>query len=563
MEKFLRVDMNELQVSYEEVPEKYQKVGGRSLIAKLLLDEVVPTCDALGPHNKLIVATGLLAGTSVSSAGRISVGAKSPLTGGIKESNAGGITANRLAQMGVKALVIEGLPKGDDWYIVVINDQGCKLVPAEAYVGMGTYEFCTKIREDYSDAAVTCIGPAGEKLYNAAGVATIDREGWPSRYSGRGGMGAVMGSKKIKAIVVEGKGRVSFANEEKFKDALKEYTAIVKDAPSTAAYKDYGTPSMVRIVDALGGLPVNNFSNGSFDRVDDISAETLNDVITRRGGKTSHACMAGCVIACSNVYVDEEGETIVSPLEYETIGLMGSNLGISDFDVIAKLNYLCNDIGLDTIETGAAIAVAMESGVAAFGDGEAALKMVEEMRQGTVLGRVLGAGTAVTGKVFGVRNVPVVKGQAMAAYDPRALKGMGVTYATSAMGADHTAGPTGKAKVDHSSPDGAADLSLTLQKKIPVYDCTGLCMFTIGSIGAHPQVIIDLLNSRFGWDLNVDWLNEMSLETLKDEYRFNELAGFTKLSHRLPEAFTERELPNLGTVFDVPDEDIDQMMKYS
>ncbi len=564
METFLRVDVSRLTAASEPVPEKYLQVGGRSLIAKLLLDEVPPACEPLGKHNKLIIATGLLAGTGLSSSGRVSIGGKSPLTGTIKESNAGGVSADRLARLGIKAVIIEGLPRDDQWYLLRITPQGCSFLPAEPYVGMGTYAFCEKILAEFPDAAITCIGPAGEKLYCAAAVATIDKEGKPGRFSGRGGLGALMGSKKIKALIIEGKGSVPIADPEKFKTARKAYTLLLKEAPSSKAYREFGTAAMVAAVNALSGLPVRNFSQGRFEGAEEIGAETLTARIRQRSGegRITHACMPGCVIGCSNVYADVQGKTIVSPIEYESIGLLGSNLGIADLDVIARLNFLCNDIGLDTIEAGAALGVAMEAGVVGFGDGDAAARVLEEARQGTVLGRVIGNGAVVTGRVFGIRNVPVAKGQAMAAYDPRAIKGMGVTYATSAMGADHTAGPTARSPVDHRDPKGQAALSLKMQKLLPILDCTGLCLFTIGALGPRLDLLLDLINARFGSDLNQSWFEKMSVETLKDEYRFNELAGFTRVHHRLPECFTERPLPELGTVFDVPEEDLDNLQRY-
>lgn len=564
MDTFLRVDVRRKRVFLEPVPEKYKKVGGRSLIAKLLLDEVPPSCEPLGPHNKLIFATGLLAGTGLSSSGRISIGGKSPLTGTIKESNAGGVTANRLARLGIKAVIIEGLPQNDQWHLLRITPEGCSLLPADTYLEMGTYAFCEKILSGFPKAAISCIGPAGEKLYSAAAVATIDTDGKPGRYSGRGGLGALMGSKKIKALIVEGKGDVPLADPEKFKAARKAYTQLLKDAPSSKAYREFGTAAMVAAVNALCGLPVNNFSRGRFDGAEDIGAEALNARIRQRGGegRTTHACMPGCVIGCSNVYADAAGKTIVSPIEYENIGLLGSNLGISDLDVIARLNFLCNDIGLDTIETGAALGVAMEAGVLGFGDGDGAARILEEARQGGILGRVIGNGAVVAGRVFAITNVPTVKGQAMAAYDPRAIKGMGTTYATSAMGADHTAGPTARSPVDHRDPKGQAALSLKMQKMLTIYDCTGLCLFTIGAIGPRLDLVLDLLNARFGWKLEQGWFEKMGVETLKDEYRFNELAGFTHVHHRLPECFTERPLPEAESVFDVPAEDLDHLMKY-
>jgi len=390
MEKILRVNMRSKEIRYETTPEPYLKTGGRGLIAKILLNEVDPTCEPLGRHNKLIFAMGLLTGTNVSSASRVCIGAKSPLTQGIKESNSGGTTAMRLAQLGLKALILEDQPEEDRWHYVKISQGECKLEPAEEYLGMGTGAFCEAMHKLYPGAAVSCIGPVGEMLFSAAGIATTDTDHKPGRFSGRGGLGAVMGSKKIKGIVVNGKDTMPLADKESFLTALKTYTSVVKDAPSTLNYRTLGTASMVRVMNGHGGLPTNNFSLGQFDGMDQLCGETIFDVITERGGegRTSHACMPGCVIQCSNVFPDKEGKAVVSPLEYENIGLLGSNLGISDLDIVARLNALCNEMGIDTIETGAAIGVAMEAGLAAFGDGEAALGFMEEIRRGTVLGRV-------------------------------------------------------------------------------------------------------------------------------------------------------------------------------
>ena len=562
MDRFLRVDVGRLTAVAESVAEKYQKVGGRSLIAKLLLDEVKPTCEPLGKNNKLILATGLLAGTGVSSASRISIGGKSPLTGGIKESNSGGVSVDQLARLGIKAVIIEGSPQ--DWHLLRITSEGCSFLPAGEYRWMGTYALCEALLKQFPKAAITCIGPAGEKQYLSAGICHTDIDGKPGRLSARGGLGAVMGVKKIKAIIIEGKGPIPLADAEKFKETRKVYTKLLLDAPTSKAYRDFGTAAMVQKVNALGGLPTNNFSHGRFDRADDIGAEAMVDRIQKRGGegRTTHQCMPGCVIGCSNVYQDIHGKTIVSPIEYETIGLLGSNLGIPDLDVIAKLDYLCNDMGMDTIEVGAAIGVAMEAGIARFGDSEAAFRILEETKQGTVLGRVIASGATITGKVFGVLNVPAAKGQAMAAYDPRAIKGMGTTYATSAMGADHTAGPTARSPVDHLDPKLQAALSLKLQKLITILDCTGLCLFTVGAVGARLDLVLDLLNARYGWGLDMGWFERLGIETLKDEYRFNELAGFNRAHQRLSEAFTERELPEVKSVFDVSDEDIDTLLRY-
>ncbi len=554
MKKILRINLRTKKVTYEDASREYLETGGRGLIAKIMLNEVNPLCDPLGRENKLIIANGLLTGTNVSSASRIAIGAKSPLTGGIKESNGGGITAMWLASLGIKALVVEDIPEEDEWYYIRIKKDKCSLEPAGQYKGMGTFEFCEKMLDKYPDCAVTCIGQAGERLYNIAGIATMDKEKRPNRYSGRGGLGAVMGSKKIKAIVVEEKGTVEIKNKEKYNKILKEYSAIVLNAPTTVSYKTFGTAAMVRNANDLTGLPVTNFKGAKFEHAEEISGQSLYELIKERGGegKTAHACMPGCIIQCSNVVPDEEGKTIVSPLEYETIGLMGSNLGIGDLDTIAKLNAVCNDLGVDTIETGAVMGMAMEAGIVEFGDNEAALNLLDEIKTGTELGKLLGEGTLIAGKALGVKNIPVINGQAMPAYDPRAIKAMGVTFATSPMGADHTYGPVVKA-------EDAVKASKAAQIMMAKIDCLGLCMFLRGAIAEHMDLVVDLINAVHGWDLDMDWLEDIALEAIRDEHKFNELAGFSKEDYRMPKAFTNRKIQSTNQVFDIDKDELDEL----
>ena len=498
------------------------------------------------------------------SSGRISIGGKSPLTGGIKESNGGGVVAVKLGRLGHKAIVIEGAPRDDRKYIVKVTVNGAELLPADNYWGLGVYKTAEIIRQQYGkEVAISCIGPAGEKKFLAAGIANTDSEGVPSRYSGRGGLGALMGSKGIKAIIIDDSGAKALepARPEEFIKVLQEYGRILNESPVVEAYKVYGTASMLQLVNAVGGLPTRNFTTGKFEGAENISAERMHDIIVSRNGKTTHACMPGCLIRCSNVYVDEKGAEIVAPLEYETIALMGSNLDIDDLDTIAKLNYLCNDYGLDTIETGAALGVAMAGGLIPFGDKNGAINLLHEIGEGTLTGRVLGMGAAIAGKVLGVINIPVVKGQAMPAYDPRGIKGIGVTYATSPMGADHTAGATARAKINHNSREGQAEVSKKVQYTIPIYDSFGLCMFVLPALGPFPEVLSKVISTQLGTEFNPESLFKIAEQTIKWEREFNEKAGFTTLDDRLPEFFTETPNPATNTVFDVSDEELDNIHK--
>jgi aldehyde:ferredoxin oxidoreductase len=561
------VDVHSQTLERSPVPEAWQRLGGRALSAHILLDSVPATCDPLGPHNRLVFAPGLLVGHMLSSCDRISVGGKSPLTGGIKEANAGGSTGLEMAYLGMKALILRGQPAGPGWWVLYLNKEGARFDPASDLVGRGVFETAAALQEKYGKkAAIALIGPAGEMQLASAGIQNLDKDDVPSRIAARGGLGAVMGSKGLKAIVFDAQGceKPPLVDPAAFRAAQKEFTRALMDHPQTASYRDYGTAAMSRLSDSFGGLPTRNFSSGIFEEVETISGEYMRDLLLQRGGEseTTHACMKGCTIQCSNTYGGADGKAIVSPLEYETIGLMGSNLGIADLDAVARLNYITNDLGMDTIEVGAALGVAAEAGWMAFGDAAAAERLLEEIRQGTPMGRILGNGASLTGKILGVRRVPAVKGQAMSAYEPRAIKGTGVTYATTPQGADHTCGLTIRAKVDHLNPVGQVDLSRTVQINMAGYDSLGACLFAGFGFAASPESIRNLLNARYGWQVGADFLQVIGRECLKTEREFNRCAGFTQADDRLPEWMTEEPLPPHNSVFDVPEAELDNLFNF-
>jgi aldehyde:ferredoxin oxidoreductase len=321
---------------------------------------------------------------------------------------------------------------------------------------------------------------------------------------------------------------------------------------------------MTAMCNGFGALPTRNFSAGQFEHAEQISGEAMRDLLLQRGGEsdTSHACMAGCVIRCSNCFGGSGGKTTVSPLEYETIGLVGSNLGIDNLDDIARVNREINDLGLDTIEIGAALGVAAEAGLMDFGDGQRATELVGEIRRGTPLGRVLGNGAVITGKCLGIRRVPAVKGQAISAYDPRAIKGMGVTYATSPQGADHTCGNVIRADIDHLSPKGQVEVSRNAQIAAAGYDTLGACLFGGFGFASAPGALRDMINGRYGWDVGDDILAELGRETLTMERKFNRATGFGPADDRLPEWMTTEALPPHNTVFDVPAKELDRVFDW-
>lgn len=575
MGKLIRVNMSRLVVSEEPVPKEYELLGGRALTSRLVFDEVPPTCHPLGPENKLVFAPGLLSGTLAPSSGRLSVGGKSPLTGGIKEANAGGISSQLLANLGIKAIVVEGKPAEKGPYLLHLSPKGAELVEAKELAGLGTYEVTARLRMKYGEkVGVICIGPAGEMLMASAGVTNNDPDGNSSRYAGRGGLGAVMGSKGLKAIVIDSPSvfNAPVKEPERFRAAAKKFTEILLAHPVTGqGLPAYGTNVLMNIISEAGALPTRNFQRGSFEKAADISGEKLAETAVARGGKATHACHPGCVMRCSNVYPTKDGE-ICAPIEYETAWALGAHLENGDLDIVAKLNILCNDIGLDTIETGGTLGVAMEAGLIPFGDGAGAIRLVKEIRQGTPLGRILGQGAEFTGRAFGVTKVATVKGQHMPAYDPRAAKGIGVTYATSTMGADHTAGYSiasnilgSGGKVDPLKPEGQVALSRNLQVATAAVDSTGLCLFVAFALLDNPEAlptVVEMINAQYGTELTVDDVTKYGQEVLKIEREFNRRAGFTPAHDRLPAWMKTEPLPPHNTVFDVSDEELDQVFNF-
>ena len=562
-----RINTRTKVVSQEPVSSVWSKLGGRGLLARILLDEVPPTCEPLGASNKLIFSPGLLVGHMLSSCDRISIGCKSPLTGGVKEANAGGTTGLHMVALGIKALILENQPSSGEWSVIYINSDGVRFDSTRDLIGRGVYETSARLLEQYgTKVAIALIGPGGEMQLASAGIQNLDKEGVPSRIAARGGVGAVMGSKGIKAIVFDSQGmkKSPIAHPEEYKHAQKAYTKALLEHPQTAIFRDYGTAAMTRMSNGFGGLPTRNFSSGTFEDAENLSGETMRQVLLERNGESNptHACMPGCIIRCSNIYGNKDGKTIVSPLEYETIGLMGSNLGIADLDTIAQLNWEVNDLGLDSIEIGAALGVATEGGLIALGNSDQVMELLTQIRRGSPIGRLIGSGAAITGKVLGVKRVPVVKGQAMSAYEPRAIKGTGVTYATSPQGADHTSGLTIRAKVDHLNPKVQVEVSRKAQINMAGYDTLGACIFAGFGFGAAPEIIRDLLNARYGWQVEADILQVLGKETLSLEREFNRRAGFTSAQDRLPEWMTKEPLPPTKAVFDVSDEDLDNVFNW-
>ena len=574
--KFLRVDMTEKTVRSEDVPEAYRTLGGRALTSIMINQEVPADADPLGPDNKLIFAPGFFTGTPLINTSRLSVGAKSPLTGGIKESNVGGTVAYALARLGIAAVIVEGQPPAGETYLLDIDAAGsAELIAAPRLKDMRTYALVEQLKETYgAEKSITCIGPAGDMQLRAASVQTTDLDGRPCRAAGRGGLGAVMGAKGLKALIVDRNGNTpdALADAEAFKTAARAYAQAVRaDEFSGEMLPALGTACLVEPINAAGALPTRNARTGQFEGAEKISGENMARIIKARGGKTTHKGCVHCVINCSNEYVDPEGKYVTSSLEYETIWSMGAMIGNDDLDAIARLDFLCDDIGLDTISTGVAVAVAMDAGYKPFGDAAAAIAMVEAVAQGTDLGKVIGNGPVAVGKHFGHERVPVVKGQSIAAYDPRAIQGMAVTYATTPMGGDHTAGWVVDQNLEAfggtiapMGAEGQVEASRNMQIHMAAVDSVGICDFAQSGL-ATPEGIANvyrMVAAKSGLPFGEAEWTELGQQVLKAEREFNRKAGFTNQDDRLPKMFYTEPLPPHNAVVVVSDEAMDTTFDF-
>lgn len=580
----LRINTSNLSYKLEEVPEKYKLLYGRALTSQMIYDEVPPLCHALGPNNKLVFSAGMVTGTVSPTSARISVGGKSPLTGGIKEANAGTAWGPDLAKMRIRALVLEGQPLNTETYTgALIKWDGEKpaveFFEATEYTGKDVYEIYPQIFEKYGPrVSIASMGVVSEMGYSNSGIVFNDMHKRPSRYAGRGGLGAVLASKRMKFVILDAKGApgVEMVDKALFDEGRKKLIDAIRSHPISkpkGGLNSYGTAVLVNILNEAGGLPTRNFSAGRFEGAAKTSGEAIFETNKERMGKEiyNHPCSPGCIIQCSNTYYNPDGTEATSCIEYESTWSLGANLGIDNLDDIATMNQLCNAYGLDTIETGGTLGVAMEAGVLEFGDSKGAIQLIHEMGKGSPLGRTLSGGTGTTGKIYGVKRVPAVKGQGMPAYEPRAVKGIGITYATTTMGADHTAGYTicpeilgVSGKLDPLSPEGKAALSRAFQATTAFIDSSGHCLFIAFPILDIPsgfEGMIQECNGILGTDWDADAIVAYGAETLKVERAFNIAAGLSKESDRIPEFMKTEPLPPHNQVFDIPDSALDSVFE--
>ncbi|MCP5036792.1 MAG: aldehyde ferredoxin oxidoreductase, partial [Rhodobacteraceae bacterium] len=444
MRKTITIDLGSQSISGDEIEGAETAISGRYLIAKTLLEGGVAKVDPLGPDNPLIFSAGPFAGTNFSNANRISVGCKSPLTGGIKEANSGGIFATAMGQLQIAQITLTG--NSPDWVVIRITKDGAiSFDDATPYLGLGNFDCAELLLKDYGKkCALALIGPVGEYCGLMSGISFTDTENRPARLAARGGVGALMGTKKVKAIVIDKDRMPPLHDLKKFMECVTQYSKYLGESAGVEAFSTTGTAMVGDLTNQLGGLPVRNFTSGRASGPDEgpfkLGGNYIRELNASRGGEISHACMRGCKIKCSNVFVDEDGKELVSPLEYENIGLMGTNCGLTHPDQVARVNQIANDLGVDTIELGVTIGILMDAGKGEFGDTDFMVRVMEDLHAGNDNGRLYAQGAARVGAHLGMKRVPVIKKQAISAYDPRVIEGTGVSMMLTAQGADHTVG---------------------------------------------------------------------------------------------------------------------------
>ncbi|MBQ6585505.1 MAG: hypothetical protein IJH83_01700 [Coriobacteriales bacterium] len=496
--RFITVNLSNKEIVETEFDQSnYGYFGGRGLIAQFLTDYCDPTCDPLGPDNPLIFTTGYFAGTPLSTSNRLSIGAKSPLTGGIKESNSGGTMARRMTDHKIKVIMFTG--QSPDWVYCYVDKNGeVHLEDASEFVGMWTYPTCDAFRERYdARVAISCIGPAGEILARTSSIMSAEMgTGLPCRAGARGGMGAVMGSKHLKALVVAHSDdpycpldELTAEQQAEFKELNKTIVSCIKANPLSGNVMPlYGSAAGVDTTGKMGALPYLNFSGKFTPDWERLGTVKWRENLLNHGGHSTIPCQPSCIVRCSNEYHHSDGHYLSAGIEYETVALCGSNLGIFDTDSVCTIDRLCDDMGCDTIDMGNALAVMMDEHVMEFGDAEAAINMVKTaLDPANEYGKPLLDGCAAIADYLGIGSRPGIKRvasskrQAFAAYDPRILRGYGLTWERGPMGADHTSG-SAATYMAQLTPEQQADFSLGANCTC---DCF-MCLFSWSAVFYNP-----------------------------------------------------------------------------
>lgn len=551
--KYLSVNLSEKTFRIESLPEDIPLayIGGRGIAAKLLYDLLPPNVDLLSLDNLLVIFSGPLNATNTPGSSRIVFTAKSPLSGAINPASMGGAFPNAFKRAGWDGLVITGAAPATTW--IHLTPDGVSFHDAASLRGLSTSATEKAIKDIIGDKCrVACIGPAGESLVRFASIVS------ETRTAARGGLGAVMGSKNLKAIAVSGRCDVPVADSAAFKAVVQKIRDDQSENPSIIGMQMNGTAGLVSVVNAMGGLPTRNFQTGTFEAADEIAGSTITEH-NRIKGIACQSCQVGCSLIAEAKSGAFRGTRIDGP-EYETVVMLGSNLSIADRDAVIAANHLCDELGLDTISTGNVIGFAMEccergmlstaqtGGLSLrWGDAEQMLRLIEMIGKREGFGRRLGEGVLrLSREIPGSEPFAMhVKGLEIAGYDPRAVFGQALSYAVAPRGGEHGRGgymivEFFMPEVDLYSPEGKADRAAFLAENACIYDAAGLCSFNFVPI----QLVPELLNAVCGTQHSEDSLRGAARRIITLERRFNVREGFSRKDDTLPHRLLNEPLPD-------------------
>jgi len=547
--RLLRVNLSNQTIKDETIPEKIliDFIGGRGLGSKILFDELPAGTEPLAPSNILMFLTGPLTGINAPATSRFSIVSKSPLTGTVGGCSAGGHFGVDLKSSGYDVLLVEG--KSENPCYILIENNKAEIRDASALWGKSTPE-TTEILKSVSDpkAGIACIGTAGEKQVLMASIMNETNHA-----AGRGGLGAVMGSKKLKAVVVSGNNKTPVADQAIVDEAAKKWRIFIGEAPLTKdILKEYGTPALVKVINHYGTFPARNFNEGVFNDAESISGETFKELYF-----VARKPCAGCPIACARITQTPEREG--KGPEFETIWSFGALCGVNDLESVIHANYNCNESGIDTISAGNAIACAMElsekgflseeaksqirgllSHDLKFGDAEAIVKFSKEMGIAEGFGATLGLGAARMAEKFGHPEIAMhVKGLELPAYDPRGLHGMSITLATNNRGGCHlrsylvsTEALSTPFGINRFSSNGKAGLAMLYQDLTATIDSMVACLFT--SFALNPDLYAKLVGSVMGIEMSGQELLKAGERIWTIEKLFNLREGKSRADDTLP-----------------------------
>ena len=508
----------------------------------------------LGPDNVLVLAPGVLSGTTAPTSGRISVGCKSPLTGGIKEANAGGNPAQHLMKLGFRAIVVKGQPADTNKrYGLEVDENGARIVAADDYKGLWNYACCEKLLANYSkNASAISIAPP------ASCSSRVLRSRAPTRTRSAGLRATPRAGRRRRdgqQVPQVGGGRARQGQGPpgcRFEGLQRPQQEVFEGLPRRPQMFKTGTSSVVPVANMLNTFVYKNRTEGQSPDVNNLDGARIVESFETNGGGM-HNCMTGCIVSCSNIVHDADGNYKTSALEFETLTLLGASCAIDSWDKVAELDRLCDEVGLDTIETGAAIAILMDSGGMEWGDAQGAAALIKEIAEGTELGKAIGNGAVATGKHRKHARVPHARGQAIPAWDPRPLKATGITYAAGPQGADHTAGLiVNPGLVD---PTEQAQASQECQIVNAVCDSSGFCQF----LGPNLDDIRTYYGLMYGEEISREQIADQGWEILRDEWAFNAAAGWKDEDNGLSDCLVNEGIgPDHSLKFDVDLETINR-----